>query len=153
MSARRPQTACRKKIEAPARVGPIGHEHGPARAQCPISDGRRFRVLAIVDDYTRECLALVADVVANLDEDSNYVAIFIPGGHGALIGLPESADVAAAIRWALSNDRYLISLCHGPAAFIAPSIDGKSKDHPLAGYSIPCPSISLAWRARRAVLA
>jgi putative transposase len=26
-----------------------------------ISDGRRFGVLAIVDDYTRECLALVAD--------------------------------------------------------------------------------------------
>ena len=26
-----------------------------------ISDGRRFRVLAIVDDYTRECLALIAD--------------------------------------------------------------------------------------------
>lgn len=26
-----------------------------------ISDGRRFRVLAIVDDYTRECQALVAD--------------------------------------------------------------------------------------------
>ena len=26
-----------------------------------LSDGRRFRVLAIVDDYTRECLALVAD--------------------------------------------------------------------------------------------
>jgi putative transposase len=25
------------------------------------TDGRRFRVLAIVDDYTRECLALVAD--------------------------------------------------------------------------------------------
>ena len=25
------------------------------------TDGRRFRVLAVVDDYTRECLALVAD--------------------------------------------------------------------------------------------
>ena len=25
------------------------------------TDGRRFRVLAIVDDYSRECLALVAD--------------------------------------------------------------------------------------------
>jgi len=24
-------------------------------------DGRRLRILAIVDDYTRECLALVAD--------------------------------------------------------------------------------------------
>src|SRR5438477_11682067 len=26
-----------------------------------LSDGRRFRILAIVDDFTRECLALVAD--------------------------------------------------------------------------------------------
>jgi len=26
-----------------------------------LSDGRRFRVLCVVDDYTRECLALVAD--------------------------------------------------------------------------------------------
>jgi putative transposase len=25
------------------------------------TDGRRFRVLAVVDDYTRECLALIAD--------------------------------------------------------------------------------------------
>ena len=25
------------------------------------TDGRRFRILAIVDDFTRECLALVAD--------------------------------------------------------------------------------------------
>jgi putative transposase len=26
-----------------------------------LSDGRRFRIVAIVDDFTRECLALVAD--------------------------------------------------------------------------------------------
>jgi putative transposase len=26
-----------------------------------LADGRRFRVLAVVDDFTRECLALVAD--------------------------------------------------------------------------------------------
>jgi putative transposase len=25
------------------------------------TDGRRFRVLAVVDDYTKECLALIAD--------------------------------------------------------------------------------------------
>ena len=36
----------------------------------------------------------LADVVAKgLDE---YAAVFIPGGHGALIGLPESDDVGAA---------------------------------------------------------
>ena len=26
-----------------------------------LTDGRRFRVLAVVDDFTRECLTLVAD--------------------------------------------------------------------------------------------
>src|SRR5215471_20501563 len=26
-----------------------------------LSDGRRFRILAILDDFTRECLTLVAD--------------------------------------------------------------------------------------------
>ena len=25
------------------------------------TDGRRFRILAVVDDYTRECLSLIAD--------------------------------------------------------------------------------------------
>lgn len=54
------------------------------------------------------------------------------GGHGALIGLPESEAVAEAIRWTLANDRHLISLCHGPAAFLAL---GKG-ENPLNGYAI-----------------
>ncbi len=59
----------------------------------------------------------LAEVVAQgLD---NYAAIFIPGGHGALIGLPESADVKAVLEWAAKNDRFVVSLCHGPAAFLA----------------------------------
>ena len=30
------------------------------------TDGRRFRVLAVIDDYSRECLALVADTSLSL---------------------------------------------------------------------------------------
>lgn len=75
----------------------------------------------------------LADLVAEFGPDSDYVGLFIPGGHGALIGLPESADVAAAIRWAFGNDRYIISLCHGPAAFLA---NEKDADYPFRGYSI-----------------
>lgn len=55
-------------------------------------------------------------VAKGLDD---YAAIFIPGGHGALIGLPESADVKAVLEWAAAEDRFVISLCHGPAAFLA----------------------------------
>lgn len=49
----------------------------------------------------------------------HYAAIFIPGGHGALIGLPESEDVSAVLKWAAAEDRFVITLCHGPAAFLA----------------------------------
>lgn len=59
----------------------------------------------------------LADVVAQGLDD--YAAIFIPGGHGALIGLPGSEDVKAALEWAAAKDRFVISLCHGPAAFLA----------------------------------
>ena len=31
------------------------------RRRTRFTDGRRFRILAVVDDFTRECLALVAD--------------------------------------------------------------------------------------------
>ena len=64
----------------------------------------------------KQPLALAEVIAQGLD---NYAAIFIPGGHGALIGLPESKDVAAVLQWAAANDKFIISLCHGPAAFLA----------------------------------
>jgi D-lactate dehydratase / protein deglycase len=59
----------------------------------------------------------LADVIAKGLDD--YAAVFIPGGHGALIGLPKSVEVKAALEWAMANDQFVISLCHGPAAFLA----------------------------------
>lgn len=62
----------------------------------------------------------LSDVVTEaLGPDSDYIAVFIPGGHGALIGLPESEDVKAALEWADANDKFVITLCHGPAALLA----------------------------------
>lgn len=74
----------------------------------------------------------LADVVKDLSGDSDYAAVFIPGGHGALIGLPESDAVADTLRWAIQQDRVVISLCHGPAAFLAL----RNGENPLKGYSI-----------------
>lgn len=76
----------------------------------------------------------LSEIASNLDENSEYIAVFIPGGHGALIGLPESEDVAKVLEWAMANDRHVISLCHGPAAFVAAGAFGKPS--PLKGYSI-----------------
>ncbi|GGH62155.1 protein deglycase HchA [Frigidibacter albus] len=74
----------------------------------------------------------LADVVAtSLGPDSDYIGVFIPGGHGALMGLPEDPNVKAVLQWAASHNRFVISLCHGPAAFLA-----LGKDNPFRGRKI-----------------
>ncbi|HEX4220851.1 MAG TPA: glyoxalase III HchA [Pseudonocardiaceae bacterium] len=76
----------------------------------------------------------LADVVADdLGADSDYLAVFIPGGHGAMAGLPTSEAVRQTLDWALANDRFVITLCHGPAALLAAAL-GKDTS-PFQGYS------------------
>lgn len=79
----------------------------------------------------------LADVIEqNLGEGSDYIGVFIPGGHGALIGLPRSEDVKKVLQWAAANDKFVISLCHGPAALLAAGI-GESRDTCIYnGYKI-----------------
>ncbi|EHJ52553.1 glyoxalase III HchA [Streptococcus macacae] len=50
---------------------------------------------------------------------SPYVAVFFPGGHGALLNLPESQEVKELLNWAMATDKKIITLCHGPAALLA----------------------------------
>ena len=78
----------------------------------------------------------LSDVLAKLGPDSDYIAVFIPGGHGPLAGLPFSEDVGAVLRWALDNDRHIISICHGPAALLACSPKADGDAFPFAGYTI-----------------
>lgn len=77
----------------------------------------------------------LSEVVAKeLGEDSDYIAVFIPGGHGAVVGLPASEAVGQTLEWALSNDKFIITLCHGPAALLAAS-SGRDES-PFKGYSV-----------------
>ncbi len=78
----------------------------------------------------------LSDVIERLGPDSDYIAVFIPGGHGPLIDLPFSDDVAAVLRWALDNDRHIVSICHGPAALLALAAKGDAGAFPFAGYTI-----------------
>ncbi|MCD8521370.1 MAG: protein deglycase HchA [Saccharospirillaceae bacterium] len=77
----------------------------------------------------------LADVVENaLGEDSDYIGVFIPGGHGALIGLPESDDMKAVLTWAVNHDKFIISLCHGPAAFLAVGDDPIFRGYQIVAF-------------------
>lgn len=77
-------------------------------------------------------LSLV-DVAASLSPSLPYVAVSLTGGHGAMLGLPENKDLAKLIAWVQneSDDRYMISICHGPAALL--SAVEENKDFHLQG--------------------
>jgi molecular chaperone Hsp31 and glyoxalase 3 len=67
--------------------------------------------------------------------NEEILGIFIPGGHGALLGLPENKDLKALIHLAFKKDLLVLSICHGPAALLAANID-EENDFIYGGYSI-----------------
>ncbi len=68
----------------------------------------------------------LADFVAtSLGEPESYAAIFIPGGHGAVLGIPGDPNVARVLEWAHHNEIFTISICHGPGAFLSTALDGE----------------------------
>lgn len=72
---------------------------------------------------------------AALGEDSPYLAVFVPGGHGALSGIPESLAVGRLLaHYASQDERFIITLCHGPACLLASARSEAS--YPFAGYEI-----------------
>tara|TARA_R110002072_G_scaffold302779_1_gene488632 strand:+ start:728 stop:1582 length:855 start_codon:yes stop_codon:yes gene_type:complete len=80
----------------------------------------------------------------------SYAAVFVPGGHGAMIGMPEDKNVGMVLNWAHQNELFTISLCHGPGSFLATTLveqkfiydgynmcvfpDSVDKKTPMVGY-------------------
>jgi molecular chaperone Hsp31 and glyoxalase 3 len=86
------------------------------------------------DEYVREIfnelkshfdkpLKLSDFIASSFSQQDSYAAVFIPGGHGAMIGIPEDKNVAKILNWAHDNDLFTISLCHGPGAFLSTTLD------------------------------
>ncbi|ACA87239.1 glyoxalase III HchA [Shewanella woodyi] len=56
---------------------------------------------------------------------ASYAAVFVPGGHGAMLGIPEDINVGKVLNWAHENDLFTVTLCHGPASLLATTLDGQ----------------------------
>ena len=88
----------------------------------------------------------IADFVKNDMADSkDYAAIFIPGGHGAMLGLPEDKNLGELLRWGYDKDLFTLAICHGPAALLAANLQGpdssdedsnSERDFIFSGYKI-----------------
>lgn len=79
----------------------------------------------------------LANILAEVtQDDSGYLGVFIPGGHAALIGLPQSRELKAVLEWAMAKNRFVISLCHGPAGLLAAAVDTDGSDYLFKGYEM-----------------
>jgi D-lactate dehydratase / protein deglycase len=71
---------------------------------------------------------------SSFDRSDSYSAVFLPGGHGAMIGIPEDENVGEILRWADQNNLFTISLCHGPGAFLSTTLG--DQEFLYKGYNI-----------------
>lgn len=49
---------------------------------------------------------------------SNYIAVFIPGGHGTMFDFPQDITLQKILQEFAESNKVIASVCHGPAAFI-----------------------------------
>ena len=73
-------------------------------------------------------------VLNSLTNSSEYAAVFVPGGHGAMIGIPEDKNVGKTLNWAHENELFTITLCHGPGSLLATNL--VNKEFIYRGYNM-----------------
>lgn len=79
----------------------------------------------------------LADILENaVGENSPYTAVFIPGGHGVLAKIPHSLEVKKVLKWAVEQDKFIITLCHGPASLLAAAVGEQPENYIFKGYQI-----------------
>ena len=67
-------------------------------------------------------------------EQDAYAAVFVPGGHGSMLGLPQNQAVADVLHWAHNKDLLTITLCHGPSSLLATTLN--QQEFLYAGYNM-----------------
>ncbi|WP_131668715.1 glyoxalase III HchA [Psychrobacter pygoscelis] len=96
-------------------------------------------VKSIYDDYRSQLdqpLSLHNFVSHKMAKSNDYLAVFFPGGHGAMLGLPQNEDVGQLIEWVTKKDLFVFAICHGPAALLAADKTGRKKDFVYKGYKM-----------------
>ena len=70
----------------------------------------------------------------SLSAQESYAAVFVPGGHGAMLGIPEDKNVRKILNWAHEKELFTVTLCHGSAALLATTLNDQKFLY--AGYNM-----------------
>ncbi|MGA8532909.1 MAG: type 1 glutamine amidotransferase domain-containing protein [Candidatus Tumulicola sp.] len=106
----------------------------PRGGPVPIDPRSREGVQA--DDAAVAALAETC-ALHEVGDASQYDAIFIPGGHGAMFDLATSLSLKTLLSEFDAQGKLIVSLCHGPAAFVDAIRAGEPKTL-VSGKTIAC---------------
>jgi len=58
-------------------------------------------------------------------KSKDFIAVFLPGGHGTMIDFPDNAELKRVLHDFSKEDKVIAAVCHGPAGLVgAKSADG-----------------------------
>ena len=100
----------------------------------PTKDPAVMNLYQSLKTHLDEPKSLIEVVKALPDNPGSYAALFVPGGHGAMLGIPEDRNVGRILRWANAQDLFTISICHGPGALLSTALD--ENEFLYAGYEM-----------------
>jgi D-lactate dehydratase / protein deglycase len=61
----------------------------------------------------------------SFNDSASYASVFVPGGHGSMLGIPQDENVGKILNWAHQNNLFTISICHGPGSFLATTLNNQ----------------------------
>lgn len=116
----------------------------------PQNDKNVKALYSSLESSFKSPISLTDFVSSSFQKHDEYAAVFIPGGHGSMIGLPKDLNVSKVLNWAHENDLFTITLCHGPGALLSTALnngkflyqdykmcvfpDSVDKQTPMVGY-------------------
>jgi len=90
----------------------------PAGGDAPVDAGSMQDYQSTAEN--ERAMAALKDLTALSDahQAQDYDAVFFPGGHGTMYDLPDNLDVQRIIEDAMSVNKPVAAVCHGPACLV-----------------------------------
>ena len=75
--------------------------------------------------------------LADVDLSRDYAILYVPGGHGAMVDLPDNERLQQILSQAWTRGAVIASVCHGPAALVH-VMDADAGELLLKGRRVAC---------------
>lgn len=89
----------------------------PKGGKIPV-DPRSLKDAAQVYEWAEAIVRLEKTLPLSQVQPDEFVAVFLPGGHGTMFDFPDNADLKYLLGSFATQDKVIAAVCHGPAGLV-----------------------------------